>query len=103
MEVGHKVNKDYFEADQSNLVSILVVMEVGHKVKIAIKICAIHTMFQSLLSWKLVIKRAVPVTAWSKDEVSILVVMEVGHKVIEHERSDVFILCFNPCCHGSWS
>ena len=62
-------------------VSILVVMEVGHKVIAAIVDKDFIEEFQSLLSWKLVIK-----ILWEIYNeiqiytVSILVVMEVGHK-----------------------
>ena len=63
--------------------SILVVMEVGHKVRGQIVFKRRPILFQSLLSWKLVIKQGFSFPLAHTHHVSILVVMEVGHKEAE--------------------
>jgi len=79
MEVGHK-EVTFMILTMNSHVSILVVMEVGHKVDL-------YTCYLGCPC-----------------PVSILVVMEVGHKVaIGILLSQADFLCFNPCCHGSWS
>jgi len=101
MEVGHKVNFILSMICRWK-VSILVVMEVGHKVD-PYNIAGPCMKFQSLLSWKLVIKREASKADCRPIAVSILVVMEVGHKEYWGGRTHEFVICFNPCCHGSWS
>ena len=80
MEVGHKERYSALCCYRIN-VSILVVMEVGHKDCRFLASRMFEWMFQSLLSWKLVIKMENILANMKTAPVSILVVMEVGHKV----------------------
>ena len=82
MEVGHKADELRSLSGVDSDVSILVVMEVGHKAGVISASSLYGSEFQSLLSWKLVIKEDGHLRFCEAKIVSILVVMEVGHKAL---------------------